>query len=130
MTIIDYFDRTSIINLPERSDRRSETIDEFKRIGWPIKNEKVNFFPAIRPDTPDGFPSLGAKGCLLSHMSAIKKARQDNLANILIMEDDIAFISDINIVAAEALQELEGTDWGFLYLGHEYPLKKNVRKTA
>ena len=124
MTIIDYFDRTSIINLPERSDRRSETIDEFKRIGRPIKNEKVNFFPAIRPDTPDGFPSLGAKGCLLSHMSAIKKARQDNLANILIMEDDIAFISDINIVAAEALQELEGTDWGFLYLGHEYPLKK------
>ena len=120
MTIIDYFDRTAIINLPERADRRAETRDEFKRIGWPIENIKVNFLPAIRPDKPDGFPSACARGCFLSHMSAIKKAKQDNIANILIMEDDIAFISDINSFANEALQELEGTDWGFLYLGHEY----------
>ena len=125
MNIIDYFDRTAIINLPERSDRRAETRDEFKRTGWTLEHRNVNFFPAIRPQTPDGFPSTGAKGCFLSHMSAIKQARQDKLANILIMEDDIAFISDINSIASEALQELEGTDWGFLYLGHEYPSKKS-----
>ena len=120
MTIIDYFERTSIINLPERADRRAETRDEFNRAGWPIENKKADFFTAIRPETPAGFPSAGVKGCFLSHMNAIKKARNDNLANILIMEDDIAFISDINRIAAEALQELDLVNWGFLYLGYEY----------
>ena len=120
MTIIDYFDRTSIINLPERADRRKETREEFKRIGWPIENEKADFFPAIRPEKPAGFPSAGVKGCFLSHMNVIQKARHDNLANILIMEDDIAFISGIDKIADEALQELNQTDWGFLYFGHEH----------
>ena len=36
------------------------------------------------------------------------------------MEDDIAFVSDINTIAAEALEELKHVTWGLLYLGHEY----------
>jgi len=43
MTIIDYFDHTAIINLPERADRRAETREEFKRVGWQIENKKVDF---------------------------------------------------------------------------------------
>jgi len=120
MRIIDYFDRTAVINLPDRADRRADTREEFKRAGWPIETEKADFYTAIRPESADGFPRAGVKGCFLSHMNAIKKARHDNLANILIMEDDIAFISDINRIADEALQELEQTDWGFLYFGHEH----------
>ena len=120
MTIIDYFDRTSIINLPERADRRAETRDEFRRAGWPIENNKADFFSATRPELANGFPSAGVRGCFLSHMNAIKKAKHDNLSNILIMEDDIAFIPDINTIADEALQELDQTEWGFLYLGHEH----------
>ena len=118
MTIIDYFDRTAIINLPERADRRAETREEFKRVGWQIENKKADFFTATQPEIAAGFPSAGVKGCFLSHMNAIKQAKHDNLSNILIMEDDIAFISDINKIASEALQELDKTEWGFLYLGH------------
>ena len=120
MTIIDYFDRTAIINLPERADRRAETREEFKRVGWQIENKKADFFTATRPEIAAGFPSAGVRGCFLSHMNAIKKAKHDNLSNIVIMEDDIAFISDINKIADEALQELNQTEWGFLYLGHEH----------
>ena len=120
MTIIDYFDRTAIINLPERADRRAETRDEFRRIGWPIENAKVDFFTALRPETPAGFPNQGVRGCFLSHMNVIKTAKHDNLANVLIMEDDIAFISDIDKIAADALQALDQTNWGFLYLGHDH----------
>ncbi len=120
MTIIDYFAKTAIINLAERADRRAETREEFKRAGWPIENTKADFFPAIRPMEAAGFPSVGVRGCFLSHMLAIKQAKKEHLANILIMEDDIAFIADINSIAAEALQELEGKKWGFLYLGHEH----------
>ena len=120
MTIIDYFDRTAIINLPERADRRAETREEFKRVGWQIENKKADFFTATQPEIAAGFPSAGVKGCFLSHMNAIKQAKHDNLSNILMMEDDIAFISDINKIASEALQELDKTEWGFLYLGHEH----------
>jgi hypothetical protein len=120
MTVIDYFDRTSIINLPERADRRVETRNEFDRAGWQFENKKVDFFSAIRPESAAGFPGSGVRGCFLSHMNAIKKAKHDNLANILIMEDDIAFVSDINTIAAEALEELKHVTWGLLYLGHEY----------
>ena len=120
MTIIEYFDRTSIINLPERADRRAETRDEFNRAGWPIENNKADFFSATRPELANGFPSAGVRGCFLSHMNAIKKARYDSLANILIMEDDIAFVTDTNSIASEAFHELDQVNWGFLYLGHEH----------
>jgi hypothetical protein len=120
MTIIDYFDRTAIINLPERADRRAETREEFKRAGWQIETKKADFFTAIRPEIAAGFPSSGVKGCFLSHMNVIKKAKHDNLANILIMEDDITFISGINSFATEALQVLDHVNWDFIYLGHEH----------
>ena len=106
MTIIDYFDRTAIINLPERADRRAETREEFKRVGWQIENKKADFFTATRPEIAAGFPSAGVRGCFLSHMNAIKKAKLDNLTNILIMEDDIAFISDINRIALVSLENI------------------------
>ncbi len=120
MKIVEYFDRTAIINLPERLDRRSETIEEFKRIDWPIGNSKINFFSATRPTEAAGFPSIGARGCLLSHLHAIKKAKDDKCANILILEDDISFLSNINSLTPEILKLLPQTNWGFLYLGHEY----------
>ena len=128
MTIIDYFDRTAIINLTERADRRAATREEFKRAGWQIENQKADFFTASRPEIAAGFPSAGVRGCLLSHMNVIKNAKHDNLSNILIMEDDIAFIADINKIADEALQELDQTDWGFLYLGHEHASELSTKK--
>ena len=120
MNIIEYFDKTAIINLPERADRRAETREEFNRIGWPIENNKVDFFNAIKPEIAAGFPNAGVRGSFLSHMDVIKNAKKDNLSNILIIEDDIAFVSDINNIFCEAFKELEQINWDFLYLGHKY----------
>jgi GR25 family glycosyltransferase involved in LPS biosynthesis len=120
MSFIDYFDRTAIINLPERSDRRTETGNEFKRAGWSIDNDKSGFFPAIKPQDPAGFPSAGVRGCFLSHLNVIKQARHDNLDNVLVMEDDIAFVPAVESIGAEIILELKQTPWDFLYLGHEH----------
>lgn len=120
MRILDYFDRVAIINLAERSDRREETVQEFRRIGWTIENDKIKFFNAIRPMEADGFPSVGVRGCYLSHYNVVKQAKCDNLSNILIMEDDIAFIKNIDKCAYDLATGLEKTRWGILYLGHEY----------
>ena len=120
MKIVEYFDKTVIINLPERLDRRSETIHEFKIVNWPIENDNIRFFPATRPTERAGFPSIGARGCFLSHLGAIKAAKSEKSSNILILEDDISFISDINNICTALIPLLNTTEWGFLYLGHEY----------
>jgi len=44
------------------------------------------------------------------------------------MDDDIAFIADINTIAKEALQELDQTEWVFLYLVHEHVLEHSSKK--
>ncbi|MEI8185385.1 MAG: glycosyltransferase family 25 protein [Chlorobiaceae bacterium] len=120
MNLVEYFDKTVIINLPERSDRRAETKHEFDCINWPIGKDNIDFFSAIRPENNAGFPSIGARGCFLSHLKAIKTATNEKVNNILILEDDISFISDINRVGTEVINLLKHIDWGFLYLGHEY----------
>jgi glycosyl transferase, family 25 len=114
--IINFFDRTTILNLPERIDRRNETIEEFDMVAF--NTEKVVFFPAIRCFDADGFPNVGVRGCFLSHLEVIKQAKRDNLNNILVMEDDIAFLPTIAQYEYEALKDLEQLDWDFAYFGH------------
>lgn len=128
MNITDHFQKTAIINLPERQDRREETIAELKRIACSIDNRKTAFFPARRPSEAAGFPSIGVRGCFLSHMQVIRQARHDRLSSILVMEDDIAFIPRANAILDQAMHELAGKEWGFLYLGHEYPVKSNNKE--
>ncbi|MCF8383080.1 MAG: glycosyltransferase family 25 protein [Chlorobium sp.] len=128
MNITDHFQKTAIINLPERKDRRTETIAECKRINCTIDNHKTAFFPAVKPAEPAGFPSIGVRGCFLSHMEVIRQAQQYQLGNILVMEDDIAFTPSANAILAEAMLELAGKEWGFLYLGHEYPVDSSRKE--
>ncbi|MCF8271893.1 glycosyltransferase family 25 protein [Chlorobium sp.] len=104
MNITDHFQKTAIINLPERQDRREETIAELKRIACSIDNKKTAFFPARRPSEAAGFPSIGVRGCFLSHMQVIRQARHDRLSSILVMEDDIAFIPRANAILDQAMQ--------------------------
>jgi len=42
---------------------------ELSRIGW-----RAEFFPAVRPETAQGFPWIGARGCFLSHLAVLKSA--------------------------------------------------------
>ena len=118
MNLLQQFDQVAIINLPERGDRRRETIREFMRAGWSVDQENVMFFPAIRPASPEGFPSSGVRGCFLSHMHAIRQASRDGAGSILIMEDDIAFRKDADRIGLEAIEELGDKSWDIIYFGH------------
>ncbi|MEX1060616.1 MAG: glycosyltransferase family 25 protein, partial [Methyloceanibacter sp.] len=60
----------SIINLEHRTDRRIAMQKQLSRIGW-----QAEFFAAIRPDIAADFPSIGARGCFLSHLAVLKNAR-------------------------------------------------------
>ncbi|KZK74471.1 MAG: hypothetical protein A3K90_06695 [Pelodictyon luteolum] len=121
MNFPDHFDRISVINLPDRTDRKRDTLREFRRAGWNPNDKMISFFPAIRPETAGGFPSVGVRGCYTSHMEVLRQAKENKCANILVLEDDISFIREINQIGNAVMEQLEGKKWGFIYFGHDRP---------
>jgi glycosyl transferase, family 25 len=107
---------TFVINLPQRSDRRVQMQRELSRVGW-----SAEFFPAIRPETADGFPSVGARGCFLSHLSVLKTAYKANARRLVILEDDLDFAIDFQNQWRVATAELEKQKWSLYYPGHGLP---------
>jgi hypothetical protein len=68
------------INLDHRTDRRLEFESECVRMG--LESER---FPAVKHSIP-------ALGCTLSHLSALKTARDRGYERVCIFEDDFEFV--------------------------------------
>lgn len=126
MQILDFFQRLYVINLPERRDRRQATERELHRIGLDLQSKQIEIFPGIRPSSPSGFPSIGARGCFLSHLEVLKQAQAQNLANVLILEDDILFSNTFPRYEARLMQQLsQWQAWGFAYFGYPTVFDEN-----
>ena len=87
------------INLDIRKDKRKWMKVQCKR-----KNLKIKYHTATLNDNPK-------RGCLMSHLSVIKKARENGLKQLLILEDDAKFIMNPNTI------KVPPEDWDMLYLG-------------
>lgn len=118
MKLIDFFERIYVVNLPERKDRRRMMVQELKKIEMPLMPNKTEIFPAIRPDDAGAFPSIGARGCFMSHLAILKRAKEDRLANVLVMEDDLGISERFKTDGEILVDQLRQTDWGFVYFGH------------
>ncbi len=128
MKFIDFFDRVYVINLPSRADRRQEMAQELDRAGMPFMLGKVELFSAIRPDSPGPFESIGYRGAFLSHLNVIKKARAEQLRNVLILEDDLELREDFQQYEAILLRELADQDWDIVHFGYcEAGVNREVR---
>jgi GR25 family glycosyltransferase involved in LPS biosynthesis len=75
-----------VINLATRADRRAEMEAQLNRVGW-----QAEFFAAFRPNAAEGFPSIGARGCYLSHLAVLRLGLRSR-NHVLIMEDDLNFV--------------------------------------
>jgi hypothetical protein len=104
---------TFVINLKHRTDRRIAMEKQLSKIGW-----DVQFFSAVRPDDAAGFPSVGARGCFLSHLAVLKAARDDGVQQLTILEDDVNFAPDFRDRWQLAMSELDARDWAMFYPGH------------
>lgn len=113
------FDRTYCINLPERVDRRSEFEKQIALLGSNCPLGNVSFFPAIRPESAAGFPSKGAHGCFLSHLSILETASELGVDTLLVCEDDLNLSKNFCNRFSDVLEYNEKSDWDMLYLGHE-----------
>jgi glycosyl transferase family 25 len=116
--ITDYFQRVYAVNLPERKDRRQLIVRELEEAGMPLTPHRVEIFSAIRPDEAGGFPSIGARGCVASHLAILKQAKQEGLSNILIVEDDLEISAKFRTDQAVIVEQLRQQDWDFVYFGH------------
>lgn len=113
----DFFERTYVINLPERADRRAEVADELDSIDMSLEKGKVEIFSAIRPEDSLAFPSIGVLGCFLSHLAVLKQANQEKLSSVLIIEDDIAFSKNLKKSEPYLVNLLSQQDWSIVHLG-------------
>lgn len=126
------FDRICIINLAHRSDRRREMTRELARLGLRPGRGDVDFFEAIRPLDAGPFPSIGARGCFLSHLAVLEDARRDGLDSVLILEDDATFVSDVVDRLPAVAAALAQGDWDVFYGGYRMmpPDRPDARETV
>lgn len=110
----DFFDKIYCINLEEETERWNECVKESEKF-----NFKIERFNAIKPTHLSTHELNGRLGCAQSHCEIIKKAIEDNLETILILEDDFFFLQDREYVFSKikkCLNELPD-DWDCIYLG-------------
>jgi glycosyl transferase family 25 len=121
MHFFDFFDYIRIINLPERTDRRNEVIRELQRIGLPLEKGRVEIVSATRPQTADGFSTIGARGCFLSHLQVLRQAQKDKARYLAVLEDDITFNSRLWNQNGPSSTAVSDGKWDLIWLGHLEP---------
>lgn len=88
---VKLFDAIYVINLAHRADRREEMRAQLRRLKLQLDAPPVILFDAIRPSDQGAFPSIGARGCFLSHLGVLEHAVQGGFQTVLILEDDCNF---------------------------------------
>lgn len=114
-----YFQHIYVINLKSRADRRREMAHELARIGLSFDDDAVTLFSAVKPAERGAFPSIGARGCFLSHLNILTDAAARNFQSIAILEDDLAFAPDFMTRVSAMLEALQQRDWSIFYGGYE-----------
>lgn len=114
----DFFDRIYCINLPERTDKWQQCLEEFTKLG--IQN-KIIKFNAIKfvGELPEQLRwiNIRACGCTASHREIIKICNNENVKNVLVLEDDVEFHNDPIKNLSLSINELKNIDWDIFYLG-------------
>jgi len=87
----DIVDEIICINLKTRPDRKDKMIENFP-YSFKIFEAELHENPII--------------GCLESHLSVIRYAKEKKLKNIMIIEDDIKIVGDLNIEFPKAYNML------------------------
>lgn len=110
-TLNSYFEKIYCINLDRATERWEKCVEQFDNL-----NIKVERFSAIEPS--EGINNLlkGEIGCMRSHFEIIKKAKELNLKNVFIFEDDVQLVDGFNEKYAEYVKEVP-ENWDFIYFG-------------
>ena len=114
----DQFQRIYVINLASRADRRREMGEQLASVGLRLDVGPVELFTAVRPTEAGAFPSVGSRGCFLSHLGVLQKARAEGLDRILVLEDDVDFAPAFDVLSRLVAARLAVEKWSFFYGGY------------
>ena len=89
----EYVDAIYYINLDSREARKTEFLEEMKKMGVP--DEKVVRISAVSK------PGQGDWGCSLSHLFTMEQFIDSHIDNCIVFEDDFVFTQDLETVNAE-----------------------------
>ena len=123
-TFREFVDRVYIINLPERADRRANTLGELRYLGFPADDPKIEIPFAPRPADANEFASRGVHGNFLSHLSIVKDAREKGYRRIMVLEDDAIFSKRMVRTQKAITETLLSKPWDLCFLGHS--LKEEI----
>ena len=93
-------------------------VAQLARIGMGFDDARVRLFPAVRPAAADGFPSIGARGCFMSHLEILRLAEHQGLGRILVLEDDVDFAPDFTRRIGNVVKALSEQAWSIFYGGY------------
>jgi hypothetical protein len=110
-----FFGQVYVINLRSRADRRIEMNEQLQRIGLSFDSPNVLLFEATKPTDPAGFPTVGARGCFMSHLAVLRDARDKGLPSVVILEDDLNFCDDFVERFSAIASSLGRVDWGLFF---------------
>lgn len=110
-----------VINLASRHDRRAEFGEQLSQIGLSFTAPSVRIFTAIRPDDAGGFPTLGTRGCFLSHLGVLRDALNSGADSVLLCEDDLNFSASLTERSAYLCEQLQALPWDIFYGGFASP---------
>jgi GR25 family glycosyltransferase involved in LPS biosynthesis len=122
MSFNDHFDRTVVISLPERGDRRASLMANLRECGlaghrdilWQdAVNGRLEKIPSWWAQGP------GAWGCRASHLESLVAAQRDGVERLLIIEDDACFHRRAGEWLA-MLMPLLPADWDLFFLGGQH----------
>ena len=120
-----HFDKIYVINL----DRRPDRFETFKKELSKYDINDVEKFSAIDGSKIEiiNSPILsGELGVLESHLEIIRKCKEENIKNVLILEDDVYFTDEV--LNLDDYMSKVPSDWDFIYFGgnHVYGQKPQL----
>ncbi len=118
MSLLDYFDRVSIIHLKNRTDRYRALVGELGRLGIEMTHPKVTIPDAPMPPDANGFTNKGVYGSFLSHLDILQTAQRDGIESVWVLEDDAIFSHRFVRKQNELARFLAQNPWDICYFGH------------
>lgn len=115
-SINDYFDGIYCINLDRRPDRWEQNcLPQFEKLDLSVER-----FSAVDGkkdiDIGHGDYCNAELAGSMSHLNAIKKAKNNNIKKLLLLEDDVVFKENANEMFSKVVNNVPD-DWEYLFFG-------------
>lgn len=115
-SINNFFDKIYCINLDRRLDRWEENcLPQFKKFN--LENvEKISAVDGKNLDLPHGDVYNGELAGSMSHLNALKKAKNDSVSKLLLLEDDVVFKENVNQLFSAYVKNVPD-NWDIIFFG-------------